>query len=452
MIQHWRLLCVNKFSGPLRRLLFGSAAGITNCGNLDKLNQNIRTNIIHGIFNVATLDMVNPFIGIFAMKLGASKLHVALLSSAPAAVSLLAMIPGATLIDRQPRQKRLTLLFMLAHRIFFLVIACIPFFEPTLRATIFVAIIGLMNFPGAIGNISWQSLISKIIPPERRAEAFAYRNRAMNLVGTILALLSGFLLDRMSFPVGYQIVFSLAFLLALIELRVFSRIDEEPLPVNSFDSDKIESPGNEQPVKSFSQGLAQGLAGIFKETRFVRYTLASILFYFAWQIAWPLFSWYQVKELGANNFWVSILSLMMTGGSLVGYGFWMRILNQHGNLKTLFYSTLFIFIIPLAYAFSHSLWVVVAFNLITGAIFSGVNLALFNALLEVTPNVRKTSYIAYYNTCITIASVVAPLAGVGLLNIMNFQWAFITCALLRILGSFCFFVVNRLEERTQPIE
>lgn len=433
---------MSSLTGSFQRLLFGSAAEPTGCDSLDKLNQNIRTNILHGIFNVATLDMVNPFIGIFAMKLGASKLHVALLSSVPAAVSLLVMIPGATLIDRQSRQKRLTFLFMLAHRVFFLAIACIPFFQPTLRATIFVAVIGLMNFPGAIGNIAWQSLISKIIPPERRAESFAYRNRAMNLIGTVLALMVGFLLDRMAFPMGYQIVFALAFLLALVELKVFNRIDEEAAPIHS-SGFTTESPGNGVPLEHTSQGFA----GILRETRFVRYTLASVFFYFSWQIAWPLFSWYQVKVLGANNFWVSLLSLMGTGGSLIGYGFWVYVLNRHGNLKTLFYSTLLIFIVPLAYAFSHSLWVVVVFNLVTGAIFSGVNLALFNALLEVTPDVRKTSFIAYYNTCITIASIIAPIAGVSLLNIMNFQWAFITCALLRIVGSFCFLVVNRLEER-----
>lgn len=433
-------------SGSFRRLLFGSAADFTGCQGLDKLNQNIRTNILHGIFNVATLDMVNPFIGIFAMKLGASKLHVALLSSVPAAVSLLVMIPGAILIDRQPRQKHLTFLLMLAHRLFFLGVACVPFFQPTLRATLFVAVVGLMNLPGAISNIAWQSLISKIIPPERRAEAFACRNRAMNLVGTILALIAGFVLDRMAFPTGYQIVFTLAFLLALVELRVFYRIDEAAAPANSGSVlSQISGP------MSTETSPFLGLAAIFKETRFVRYMLASVLFYFAWQIAWPLFSWYQVKVLGANNFWVSLLTLMGTGGSLAGYGFWVRVLNRHGNLKTLFYSTLLIFIIPLAYAFSKSLWVVVGFNLVTGAIFSGVNLALFNALLEVTPDVRKTSYIAYYNTCITIASIIAPIAGVGLLKIMNFQWAFIVCALLRILGSFCFFLVNRWEARQSAV-
>ena len=424
-------------SGFVRRFLFGSAAEPSHNGRLEKLNQNIRTNILHGIFNVATLDMVNPFTGIFAIKLGATKFQVALLSSLPAAISLLAMIPGAWFIDRQSRKKRVTFWFMLAQRIFFFAIACVPFFEPTWRATIFVAIIGIMNFPGAISNIAWQSFISKIIPPERRTEAFAFRNRAMNLIGTALALGAGFVLDHLAFPSGYQVVFFIAFLLAMVELRIFSTIDEEAAAEYT-----PARPAETKPPKA-----KLSLKEILSEKRFVSYTLASVLFYFSWQTAWPLFSWYQVKILGANNFWMSILSLMNTGGSLIGYGFWMKVLDRHGNLKTLFYSTLPMFLVPAIYAFSRSLYMVVAFNLISGVIFSGVNLALFNALLEVTPDTRKTSYIAYYNTSITVSAIVAPLCGVSLLRVMNFEWAFIVCAVLRISGSFCFLAVNRLEER-----
>ncbi len=429
-----------QLAGLLRRFIFGSAAARTNDPKNEKLNRNIRVNIVHGIFNVATLDMVNPFTGIFAIRLGASKLQVALLSSLPAAVSLLTMIPGARLIDRQPRKKKITLLFMLAHRLFFLAIACVPFFKPSWRATIFVAIIGLMNFPGSVSNVGWQSFISRIIPPERRTEAFAYRNRIMNLIGTILALCAGFVLDHLVFPFGYQLVFGAAFLLSLVELRIFAAIDETEVAANA-------PPAATEPERcnNLYGQLTRNFREILSERRFVRYTLASIIFYFSWQIAWPLFNWYEVKELGANNFWMSLFSLMNTGGSLVGYGFWMKMLDKHGNLKTLFYSTLPMFLIPVVFALSRSLHVVVSFNLVGGAIFSGVNLALFNTLLEVTPEMRKTTYIAYYNTIITVASIVAPLAGVSLLQVMNFQWAFVVCAILRIVGSCCFLVVNQLE-------
>lgn len=413
----------------------------------EKLQRNIRLNVIHGMFNVAALDMVNPFLGIFAIKLGASKFLVALLSSAPAAVSLLSMIPLAGCIDRSSRKKLLTFIFMLAHRCFFLVVACVPFFDPSIRAMLFVAIIAVMNLPGSIGNVAWQSFISRIIPPEYRVAAFAARNRIMNLVGTTLTVLAGLVLDRLRYPFGYQIFFTTAFLLGMIELYVFNKI-EEPEPEGLATTCKAGPPKGDLSITKMIGGLINQFT---TQPRFVRYMMASILFYFSWQIAWPLFSWYQVKVLHANNLWVSVLSLMNTGGSLVGYGFWVKVLNRHGNLKTLFYASSFIFIVPAIYAFSHSLYIVAAFNLIVGAIFSGVNLALFNALLEVTPEERKTSYIAYYNTAITISSIVAPIAGVGLLNIMNFQWAFIICAILRILGSLCFWVIDKMESAEKNI-
>ena len=104
-----------------------------------------------------------------------------------------------------------------------------PFFEPSYRAAIFVAIIGVMNFPGAIANVAWQSFISQIIPTERRTEVFAFRNRAMNLVGTILALGAGFVLRPFTFPSGYQVVFAIAFLLAMVELKIFNQIDENAI-------------------------------------------------------------------------------------------------------------------------------------------------------------------------------------------------------------------------------
>lgn len=425
----------NFASNALRRVIerfFGKRAPKESG---DRLEFNVRANVNHGIFNIAAMNMVGPFIGIFAMKLGASKLEVALLSSAPAAVSLLAMIPGAAFIDRKKRKKTITLLFMLGHRLFYLGMVLVPFFSGPYRVGIFVAIITLMNFPGAISNVAWQSFISKIIPPELRAEAFATRNKLMNIVGTVVTLLAGLLLDRMSFPLGYQVMFVGAFLVALVELSVFNRIRE----------DVCESePGQSDP--KLRPTISGRLRELLSQKCFFRFTLASVLFYFAWQIAWPLFNWYQVKELGANNLWVSLLNLANTGGSLLGYGFWVRMSHRHGHLKTLFLATIGMFIVPAVYAFSHNLYMVTGFNLVVGAIFSGVNLALFNVLLEVVPEVRKTTYIAYYNTAITLSTIFAPLAGVGLLNFMNFQWAFIICALLRILGALSFLLIQRMGE------
>lgn len=428
-----------------------------------ELRRNLHLVAVHGIFNSAALNLVGPFTAIFAMRIGATKLHVALLTSAPAIVSLLAMVPGALTIDRSDRKKSLTARFMLGHRVFYLALACVPFFPGPSQATAFVALLALMNLPGAISNVAWQAFAARIVPPEHRATTFAARNRLMSLVGTSLTLGMGLFLDRMLFPLGYQIAFVAAFLVAVVEILVFSRMREpaqtqEGLPVpRSPASPPLGSPyppfasAPRIPIFSFwvrrSREAAGGLRAILRERRFVRYTMVSMLFYLAWQIPWPLFSWYQVRVLHANNVWVSLLALLNTGGALVGYSFWSRFINRWGNLRALFAATLPIFTTCVVYAFSTQLYTIAAANLLVGAIFSGVNIALFSTLLEMTPDKQKTSYIAYFNTAVTVSAIIAPLLGVSLLELMSFRAAFLVTAAIRLAGSLCYFALYRTEKR-----
>lgn len=408
-----------------------------------RLDRNIRLNTMHGILNMMAMNMVGPFTAIYAIRLQATDMQVALLSSAPAVVSLLAMIPGGKFVDAQPQKKRVTSAFFLAHRVFWLLMAMIPLFSHDSRATLLVGLVALMNLPGAVSNVAWQGFIGGVVPQEKRADAFAARSRAMNIAGTAMVLIAGRALDLMPFPIGYQIVFSCAFLLALAEIWVFRQIEEQAPAIQV-------AMDNRGFWRGFLRSFSTDVKEMWKANRFVRYTAASIFFYFAWQIPWPLFSLYQMKVLGANNMWVSILSLTNTGGSLVGYGFWAKYMNRHGTFKTLFASTVGIFVVPLAYAFSKSLLMVAVFNLITGAIFSGVSLALFNALLEVTPDERRTTYIAYYTTIVNAATIFAPITGVALLKLLGFRSAFLVAAAFRFSGSLCFLWISRLEAKERP--
>jgi len=315
----------------------------------DRLERNIRINIYHGILSIMSLNLAAPFIGIFAVKIGASNFQVGLLSSAPALVSLLSMIPGGKLIDRRNDQKRVVSLLILLQRIFYLFIATIPFFTEDRRASLLVIAVAIMNMPASVANVGWQAFISRIVPSTRRAEAFAARNRLMNLAGTVVVLVTGRVIDVLGFPIGYQLVFALAFVMALVEIWVFRHIDEtasrrqSASPSRPGDRDAGYGGGESAPASSgILESIAQDIRGILRQGPFKRYMLACMVFYFTWQVPWPLFTLYQVKVLGANNLWVSLLNLANTGGSLVGYGFWVRMMNKHGNLKTLFMSSVWI--------------------------------------------------------------------------------------------------------------
>jgi MFS family permease len=427
----------------IRRTIAGVKADLLRSeprsSSAERLEANVRINIYHGIVSTMALNLAQPFVGIFAVKMGATDFQVGLLSSGPALVSLLSMIPGGKFIDSQRHKKRAISTLILLQRLFYFFISLIPFFTQDRRAWLLVFAVALMNIPASIANIGWQSFISELVPPSRRADAFAARNKLMNLSGTVIVLITGRLIDIAGFPMGYQLTFAGAFLMTLLEIWTFNRLDDS--------SDDETVVRTAKPAMS----LLRDLKEMSKHDRFVRYTMASIVFYLCWQAPWPLFTLYQVKVLGANNMWVSLLSLANTGGSLVGYGFWVRQLNKRGTMPTLFMSSLGIFIVPLAYAFSKNLPTVTFFNLLTGAVFSGVNLALFNALLEVTPSENRTTYIAYYTTAVNAAAIFAPMVGVALLNMMGFFWAFIATAALRLAGSFTFLIVSYLDKRSDRL-
>lgn len=451
---------MKKTPAGLRPYLMAPTGGV--------LERNLHLTVVHGIFNSASANMAGPFVAIYAMKIGATKMHVAFLTSAPAIVSLLAMIPGALTIDRSDRKKQLTARFMLGHRLLYLALACVPFFHGPSQPTAFVALLALMNLPGAISNVAWQAFVSRIVPPDRRAETFAARNRLMSVVGTAVTLGMGLFLDRAVFPLGYQIAFVGAFAVAVVELAVFNLIRDTSPVVDGLPVPKSPaSPALGAPYPPFSslpripllafvahtvrygRLVSDRFREVMQEKRFVRYTAVSVFFYLAWQIPWPLYSWYQVRVLHANNVWVSLLALMNTGGALVGYGFWTRMIKRWGNLRALFVSTLPVFVTSLIYAFSKELYTVAVSNLLVGAIFAGVNIALFNSLLDVVPERHKTSFIAYFNSAVTVSSIVAPLAGVSLLRFMDFREAFLVTALIRLIGSLAYWALYRVEAREE---
>ena len=386
-------------------------------------------------------NLVAPFTVIFALKLGADNVQTALLSSGPAVAGLLVLIPGARWVDRHRDRFRITATLMAGNRVFYLLMAFVPFLLPPVQASVFILLVAIMNAPGAVANAAWQSTMAQIIGADRRADAFAARNKAMNVFGTGTALASGALLDVIPSPWGYQLMFAGAFFIALAEVRVFLQMrpegeptQAEDVPVAVGNADQVVTQPAAETIPVLHRILSK-VGEIRSNKMFVRYTLASVIFYFGWQTPWTIFSLYQVKELGAGNFWISLLALLNTGGNLVGYGFWVKQIEKRGNLFVVWVSALPLVVVPFTYAFSHSLIVIAILTVFIGVTLSGLTVALFNSLLDATPEMNRTSYIAYYNTAVTVTSIIAPLWGVLVFQWWGFQAAFLICFGQRILGA-----------------
>jgi len=395
------------------------------------INHNYKFNIYNGIYAVLAMNLVSPFIGVWALGLGASNLQIGLISSLPPLIGLVAMLPGAFFVDRFTTKRKVTGAFIFFHRLFFVFLALTPVL-PAHQIWFLVIVNGLMNFPGSIANVAWQSFIAGAIPAQDRARAFAHRNRLTSLFGIAITLIAGQIfriVPEARLNMLYQVFFITAFLFALLE--VWSHLQMREAIVEEV---------KEKP----SLSVGQTFKAIASSRPYVIFCICSLVFHFGWQMAWPLFSIHQVRNLGADETWVSIINVVNGAAAFMTYGVWRRFIERKGNHLALAFAALGISVCPFMYAMSTSLLHVVAINALVGMAIAGINLALFNSLLDEVPDEGRTIFIASYTMLIYASAAIAPMIGIALLNRWNSMFiALIIAGSLRMLGTGTFFIRYR---------
>jgi MFS family permease len=390
-----------------------------------RLRQNILLNNLNGIFASLMSGAVGPFLGVFAIALKATDVQIALISSLPALVSLLVMIPGAWYVDKVKNKKAVTGGFIILSRVFYLAMVFIPFLPAGAQPGVLVALVALMNLPGALANVSWQSVVASLIPLEHRGRAFAQRNRQMAVVGLVATLVGGLVMDRVLFPGGYQIMFATAFVLGVFETYFFLQMRVGPESASASDRDSASK-------------QAVGFRQVLGNRVFVAFSLSSVVFHFGWQMGWPLFTMVQVQDLGATAMWVSLISVASTAGSFLAYRPWARLADRKGHTFALIFVTMGMATNSLFHAIARSLPELLAYNVLIGAATAGANLILFNAMLEATPESGRTTYIAYYTTLINLSATLAPYAGVYIAELLGLRPSLWVTTGMRLLGTLAF--------------
>ena len=134
----------------------------------------------------------------------------------PALLVVILTIPFARLIET--RRKRLPWIgwSIFLHRLCYLLIALMPFVLTLYRAEALIGLLLLSNAVLGPFNAGWDTLLADTVPEHRRANIFARRNM-IACSGVILAVpLMGRMLDAVPFPYGYQIVYIIGFVGAMI--------------------------------------------------------------------------------------------------------------------------------------------------------------------------------------------------------------------------------------------
>ncbi len=387
---------------------------------MDETTANIRTNAMHGALQNTAINLVTPFLGIDLIRLGGSNFEVGLLSGIPPLAQAATAIAGARWIETVRNPHRAIAATFLLARFCFLLLALVNVGEGRWRAPALIAVLALMSLPTAVANVNWQGFIAGIIPPRRRAHAFALRSRAASLAGILAVVVGGWAIRADAGERGYIWVFGVAFLVGLAEVLVFLRLRGEPPPP--------------RPARAVGPPTRRLLA----MPQFRTYTVSSLIFYVGWVMTWPLALRYQVSVDHATNLWMGLFTAVNGVCMALASGFWGRVATRHGVRRVLPLAALGLVGVPVMYALSPSLPVILLIAVVGGTMGSGVNMLLLVRLLEVTGGEDQMIGVGFANTVNGVAGVLGPLVGVWLVGSMGLTNVFWVSAALRLLGGVAF--------------
>ncbi|MCX7920650.1 MAG: MFS transporter [Clostridia bacterium] len=406
--------------------------------HLGSLEKNSLLFTFEGIIGAIIINLVNPFISMFGKRMGAGDFQIGLLSSLPSLISIIALIPGALIVDRAQDKKKIVGTLAVVYGIMYSLAALTPFMGKY-QIPVYILIIALMNWPFSVFNISWQSFFSDVFSTRDRSSVYAKRSRASSLIGMITVLVGGLILAYIPHNdsqrlVIYQAFFAAAFGLCLLQRWFLSRVSDY----------NVTEPDTKT---KYMESLLESIKSLAVNTQFKAFTLISFIFHITWQMAWPLFFIYQANYLHANEAWLSYITVGFGLSGVLTYSLWNRVIAKKGAKWVVIIGALGLTLNPFLVIASKSLFMVLLVNIITGLTFSGFQLALFENLLEVVPQENKTLNIAVYTTFINISGFVAPMLGVAIYKMTSMYFVLLLAGGLRLAATSLFYVRYRRYRR-----
>lgn len=346
------------------------------------------------------------FLPIFMARLGASSTLIGALSSAPALLAILVFIPAAIIAERQSDHVRVRVTFAKLTRLCFLACALVPFFIPTIYLpTILIIIWVLRTFPDCVATTAWTSVISRAVPPERRAHLNSTRWALLSIMSALSSAFFGWLLDSVTFPMNYQLVFFISFVFSWLDPLIFSYIR---VP-------KVAGPEEgEREERRLGTRVREYLNPVAHHRPFLIFAAITISYRIALSLPIPLFGLFWVEELAAPDTLIGLRGTVGYVALVVGYLFWGRMANKMGHRLLLIFSALGLALYPIATALSPSaIWLLPA-AAIWGLTASGVDIGLFDLMLAAIPDERQPLFAAVWNMISNGAVFVGPLLGAAL--------------------------------------
>ncbi len=360
------------------------------------------------------------FLSVFALRLGASEADLGWMTSLPAL--LIALSTTYVFAWRARRRDSVSALFVptFIFRLIFLLPAFTPLLPKAWQVPWLIVSATLPAIGQGMAAVLFVASIQESVSQPRMASLFSRRSLFFNLTLAASAVLFGFWLEHVPFPLNYQLMYLVSFGFAL--LSMWHCMQLKPIQV---------------PAHNPRHRLALLPLEPWRSREFRSMTLIMIVTFVAFYAVFALVNARLVKEMGADEGYMAVFSLVeLAAGALISY-YAPRLIARftyRGGISIMMAVTA---LPPLLLALSDHLAVGLIAAVISGASWTFVAMVGISGLYtETTPVDEATHYGVAYHQAYGLATFAAPFIGTILITGgISLTSALVIGAGLRLLAS-----------------
>jgi MFS family permease len=377
---------------------------------------------------VGLANAASPFLPVFLTYLNASTFQVSLLSSMPAFTGLLLAIPLGRFLQRQENVVKWFSIARLIVIASYALTGVVSFFIPkSILVNSILLIWALATIPQTLVSITFSVVMNAVAGPDRRFELMSRRWSTMGLTTTLAVVVIGQMLDKVIFPLNYQLMFIGLSIGGLISYYYSSHI--------------VLTPTSLPPLK-YSRDIRKQLSEmkqlVTSEKPFLNFMLKRLLVMGGIQLSAPLIPIYLVRVVKASDSWISIITMSQTAILIIGYFIWTRMSRRKGSRAVLLWTTLGISLYPLLITFTIVPWQIALFAGFAGIFQAGLDLVFFDELMKTVPIEYSAVFVSVAQMMQYLAAILAPMLGTLLADTISIQAGLIGAAILRFIGFISF--------------
>lgn len=400
--------------------------------NLSELSYEIRKrnfrNVQIDAIGVALSTAAAPFLPVFLTRMGASNLQVGLLTAMPGVTGLvLALFIGRFLQTRRnivPWFSGSRLMVLSSYALTGLASIVLP------REWLVNSVLGiwaLATIPQTSLAVCFSVVMNAVAGPEGRYALLSRRWTIFGLTNTVVTFLATQMLDRVAFPLNYEILFLALSLGGLISYYFSSRIvlpDQSPPPLS-------ESRSLRETLQNYVRLLTQHPA-------FVSFSLKRFVYLSAISLGAPIFPLFFVREVHASDAEIGVINMASSAVMMIGYSIWTWISRRRGGRFVLLATTLGLGLYPLASALTPQVGWIVVYAGVAGFFQAGIDLVFFDELMKTVPPEYSATFVSLAQSLQYLSAMLAPLAGTWLADHLGLGTALLVSAALRLVGFLLF--------------